>query len=137
MNYPAGFDNVIGVGSVDEDLTSSYFSQKNESVFISAPGNNIISLYKNNSTTTGLGTSLSAPIVTAVIAIIKEIRPESTLQEIKELLKNTSLDCGVEGYDINYGYGVLNLERIIEEVSDDIPDFIVSQGIINSKKRRV
>lgn len=29
----------------------------------------------------------------------------------------------------------LNLERIIEEVSDDIPDFIVSQGIINSKKR--
>jgi len=135
MNYPAGFDNVIGVGSVDEDLTSSYFSQKNESIFISAPGNNIISLYKNNSTTTGLGTSLSAPVVTAVTAIIKEIRPECSLQEIKELLKKTSTDLGNEGYDINYGYGILNLERIVEEISDDIPDFIISQGIINSKKR--
>ncbi|MBQ3022047.1 MAG: S8 family serine peptidase [Clostridia bacterium] len=135
MNYPAGFDNVIGVGSVDEDLTSSYFSQKNESVFISAPGNNIVSLFKNNSTTTGLGTSLSAPIVTAVISIIKEVRPECTLQEIKELLKNTSLDCGAKGYDTSYGYGVLNLEGIVEEISGDIPEFIVSQGIINAKKR--
>ena len=135
MNYPAGFDNVIGVGSVDEDLSSSYFSQKNESVFVSAPGDNIISLFKNNSTTTGLGTSLSAPIVTAVIAIIKEVRPECTLQEIKELLKNTSVDYGSEGYDINYGYGILNVENIVEEIGDDIPDFIISQGIINSKKR--
>lgn len=135
MNYPAGFDNVIGVGSVDEDLSPSYFSQKNDSVFISAPGNNIISLFKGNSTITGLGTSLSAPIVTAAIAIIKEVRPECTLQEIKELLKKTSTDLGNEGYDIDYGYGILNLERIVEEISDDIPDFIVSQGIINSKKR--
>jgi len=57
------------------------------------------------------------------------------LQEIKELLKKTSTDLGNEGYDINYGYGILNLERIVEEISDDIPDFIISQGIINSKKR--
>ena len=135
MNYPAGFDNVIGVGSVDEDLSSSYFSQKNKSVFVSAPGNNIISLFKNNSTATGLGTSLSAPIVTSVIAIIKEVRPECTLQEVKEWLKNTSVDYGSEGYDINYGYGVLNAENILEEISGDIPNFIISQGIINSKKR--
>lgn len=135
MNYPAGFDNVIGVGSVNEDLTASYFSQKNESVFISAPGNNIISLFKNNSTTTGLGTSLSAPIVTAVIAIIKEVRPECSLKEIKDLLKKTSVDYGVEGYDINYGYGILNADNIVDEISYDIPNFIISQGIIDSKKR--
>ncbi len=135
VNYPAGFDNVIGVGSVNEDLESSYFSQKNESVFISAPGNNIISLSKNNSTTTGMGTSLSAPIVTATVAIIKEVMPECTLQEVKELLKKTSIDSGTEGYDVNYGYGILNAENIISEISDEIPDFIISQGVLNSKKR--
>jgi len=135
MNYPAGFENVIGVGAVDEDLSTSYFSQRNESVFLSAPGNSIVSLYKNKSVTTGLGTSLSAPIVTAVTAIIKEVHPDYSLQEVKELLKKTATDRGVEGYDINYGHGVLNAENIVEELSADLPEFIISQGKINSQKR--
>lgn len=45
------------------------------------------------------------------------------------------MDYGSEGYDINYGHGVLNVENIVEEISGDIPDFIISQGIINSKIR--
>ncbi|MBR3933710.1 MAG: S8 family serine peptidase [Clostridia bacterium] len=135
VNYPAGFDNVIGVGSINEDLTSSYFSQKNESVFLSAPGDNIISLSASSSVTTGLGTSLSAPIVTAAVAIIKEVRPDYSPGQIRELLKNTCVDYGATGYDVNYGYGILNIKNILNELSDDIPDFIVSQGILDSNIR--
>lgn len=135
LYYPASFDNVIGVGSVNENLTVSSFSQKNRSVFITAPGNNIISLSNSNSVATTSGTSFATPIVTAVTAIIKEVNPDCSLQDLKELFINTSIDSGVEGYDIKYGYGLLNVENIIQEINHMIPDFIISQGIKDSEKR--
>ncbi len=133
MNYPAGFDNVIGVGSVGEDLTASYFSQKNKSVFITAPGNNIISLSGENSVATGLGTSLSTPIVASAIAIIKGLNPNYNLEDIKNILIETSVDAGTQGYDINYGYGILNLKNILNKIDEHIPKFVISQGKENSK----
>ena len=135
LNYPAAFDSVIGVGSLDEDLSVSYFSQKNESVFVTAPGNQILSLYSNGGYTTGLGTSLSAPMVTAAISLIKELKPSCSLQQIKEILQETSVDMGTSGYDVNYGYGVLNVKNIMEELDSFIPDFMISQGICDGKKR--
>ena len=36
--YPAAYDNVIGVGSVDKNEGVSSVSQHNKSVFITAPG---------------------------------------------------------------------------------------------------
>lgn len=135
VNYPAGFDNVIGVGAVNEDLTVSEFSQKNKGVFVTAPGKNIISLYEKGSIASNDGTSFSAPMVTAVTAIIKEVCPNYSIQDIKNLLVKTSTDAGSEGYDVSFGYGILNASKIIEELNENIPDIIISQGILNSKRR--
>lgn len=135
INYPAGFDNVIGVGSVDSDGRVSYFSQINQSVFVTAPGNDIVTLSMNGSVTTTAGTSLSAPIVTGAAALVKQIRPECTPEEFKKILAETSSDYGLEGYDISYGHGVLNISAILESLSDCIPKFMVSQGMINQTKR--
>ena len=135
VNYPAGFDNVIGVGAVNEDLTVTEFSQKNKGVFVTAPGKNIISLYKSGTIASSDGTSFSAPMVTAVTAVIKEVCPNYSIQDIKNLLMDTSTDAGTEGYDVKYGYGILNVSKIIEELNENIPDIIISQGILNSKRR--
>lgn len=135
MNYPAGFDNVIGVGSVNESLTVSDFSQRNNSVFVTAPGNNITSISNSGGIESSNGTSFSTPIVTAVTAIIKEICPNYSLQDIKKLLMDTSTDAGANGYDVKYGYGILNVSKIIEELNENIPEVIISQGILNSKQR--
>lgn len=135
MNYPAGFDNVIGVGAIDEDLTVSYFSQRNSSVFITAPGNNIVSLSNTDSLMTGLGTSFSTPIVTAVVAIIKEVYPDYSLKEVKELLIKTSVDSGDKGYDTSYGYGILDASAIVEDIKEQIPEFMISKGSISSQPR--
>ncbi len=135
VNYPAGFDNVIGVGSVNENLTVSDFSQKNSSVFVTAPGNNITSLSNSGAIASSNGTSFSTPVVTAVTAIIKEVCPNYSLQDIKKLLMDTSTDAGANGYDVKYGYGILNVSKIIEELNENIPEVIISQGILNSKQR--
>jgi subtilisin family serine protease len=44
MKYPAAYSSVVGVGSVGETLEVSDFSQRNTSVFVTAPGEDIVSL---------------------------------------------------------------------------------------------
>ena len=68
--YPAKYDNVIGVGATDEDNVISWFSQRNNTVDVVAPGENVKSVsiegYGKSS-----GTSFSCPHVSAVAAIAK------------------------------------------------------------------
>lgn len=135
INYPAGFDNVIGVGAINENISVSSTSQFNETVFVTAPGENILSLSNTNSVESDTGTSFATPQVTAIIALIKQLCPNYTINDIKSLLMETSDDLGVSGYDIYYGYGLINLENILADLSNYIPEFAVSQGMLDNKER--
>jgi subtilisin family serine protease len=46
LNYPGACESVIAVGSVDKNMNVSEFSNKNESVFVVAPGEKVASLRK-------------------------------------------------------------------------------------------
>lgn len=113
--YPAGYEGVIGVGSVNEQLERSYFSQTNKSVFVVAPGQELTSLSHTNSSgyVTGSGTSYAAPIVTAVATLALEYDPTLTPEEITEMLRLTATDLGEPGYDTAYGYGLVNAADLI------------------------
>ncbi|MGE4354537.1 MAG: S8 family serine peptidase, partial [Oscillospiraceae bacterium] len=101
LMYPAAYDNVIGVGSVTLTDTSSYFSQRNTSVFVVAPGEKIISMGTDfkDSYMEGSGTSFSAVHVTALAAIAKQYNRSIDCDAFKELLKDSTVDLGTEGYD--------------------------------------
>jgi len=123
MYYPAGYDNAIGVGSVDKSYEKSWFSQNNQSVFVTAPGEDLESLsiegYPDNS-----GTSFSAPHVTALAAVTKCIDKGITTSEFKELLSVTSKDLGDVGYDNVFGYGLVNFESLILKMLENTKVFI-------------
>lgn len=111
LYYPAACDNVIGVGSISKTGTISSFSLRNPSVYVTAPGSDIISL--SNTTNSGIvtgknGTSFSAPFVTALAALAKEYDASIDLPGLQALLAGTSTDYGDKGYDTYYGYGVIN-----------------------------
>ncbi len=118
LSYPAACDHVIGVGSVDSSLTVSSFSQRNSSVFVSAPGELLSSLWCGASNSYNLaktdgsssGTSYAAPCVAAMAVMAKNVWPEITTEDFKTLLKETVTDKGVAGYDTSYGYGVVDVE---------------------------
>ncbi len=55
-------------------------------VHLAAPGTAIVSTYPNNEYVLMSGTSMAAPYVTGVAALIKSIRPDLTAQEIKALI---------------------------------------------------
>ena len=115
LSYPAAYDCVIGVGSVDQNGLVTSFSEKNQSVFVVAPGVSIVSLDNKSNTTynKGDGTSYSTPFVSVAAAFLKQYAPSATISDFKTLLQSSSIDGGTEGYDTSYGYGKLNIENFM------------------------
>lgn len=109
--YPAAYDSVVGVGAYDENGVVCDFSQKNDSVFVTAPGDGIYSTYigRPDAYAVAGGTSFAAPHVAAMAAAAKALFPELTTDEFKTLLMATSTDAGASGYDTAYGYGRINM----------------------------
>lgn len=140
LMYPAAFDNVIGVGATNKDgnvwvnIDPKGGSQKNESVFITAPGAKVCSTWSYDAPIKGengesfytgfitdvTGTSLSAPLVTGAVALLKQANPDLTPAEIMSILAESATDDAKgDGYDTAYGYGILNVAAALDLVLDE------------------
>ena len=117
INAPACFDNVVGVGSLTSSGVRASTSNYNYTVDVTAPGVDVFSSTLNNSYTTGSGTSYAAPHVAAAAAIAKSIDPYITPAEFNLVLEACSDDLGDTGYDVEYGWGCLNIQKIIDFMS--------------------
>ena len=116
--YPAAYENVIGVGAHDQNGNICTFSHINTSVFVTAPGDNIYSLDAKNSIgyNAGSGTSFASAHVAAMAVIAKSYDKNITVEEFKALLANSAVDAGVPGYDTTYGYGMVSIPGMIQEL---------------------
>ena len=127
--FPANDPNVITVSAVDEKGEPAVFSNFGNKVDVAAPGVNINSTMPSNATSDnnyGLmsGTSMSAPFVSAAVAMMKTIYPTLTVAEIKEKLIDSSVTP--QGWSGLYGKGIINFENIIK--NDRIPYPIINLG---------
>lgn len=115
LSYPAAYPNVVGVGSVDSSGNISSFSQRNTSVYIVAPGSDIVSTGFSSDTSyvMGRGTSFSTPHAAAAAAVLKEYQPQADTDDFMEILKESSTDLGTTGYDTTFGYGSLNFTAMV------------------------
>ena len=91
--YPATYDcaNIVSVASTTSSGAISSFSNRGiASVDIAAPGSSITSTYPQAKAASGYltqsGTSMAAPMVTAVAALLHENRPEWGFADIKKTL---------------------------------------------------
>jgi len=74
--YPAGYNNVIGVGSTtNSDVKSSFTNFGTNSVFVAAPGEGVITTYPGGNYAAAWGTSFSAPLVAGEAALVLQARP--------------------------------------------------------------
>ena len=108
--YPASYEEVVSVGAVDAQGTVRANSQKNDQVFVTAPGEGIAVLDLSLSGRCKLanGTSYTSPVVAAMAAAAKQYDREMTTERFQELLKVSSTDAGAEGYDTSYGWGIVH-----------------------------
>lgn len=128
--FPACFDNVIAVASVDHNDKKSDFSNFGTKIDISAPGGdskdsskdksycNILSLVPEGIVfVDGMvgkkyyrdrGTSMACPYVSGATALMLSYIPALTNEEVKSALVASATDVERKGFDIYTGYGRLN-----------------------------
>jgi len=108
--YPAKYDTVIAVGAVDLNDNLASFSSYGFEQELVAPGVDVNSTYLENSYRLSSGTSMAAPHVAGVAALIKAFNNSLTNEQIRAKLRNDALDLGAAGKDDLYGYGLVQID---------------------------
>lgn len=121
VSYPAGLPHVLSVAAVDRAGQPSYFSTANAAVDVAAPGSEIpvaIPLrFDDDGVRDGVtvadGTSFAAPIAAGAAAWILSARPGLSGARAGDLLRRTAVDVAEAGYDVDTGFGVIDLEAAL------------------------
>jgi serine protease len=111
IEYPAGYDEVISVGAIDSDGKIASFSTHNTQVDVSAPGVDVLSLVHTCSTCYARfsGTSMAAPHVSGVFALLMSKYPSKSISQIREALEESAVDNGACGVDRMFGHGFVDV----------------------------
>jgi subtilisin len=115
--YPAGFNSVIAVGAVDDDLDIAYFSNRGNELV--APGVDILSLKKgtNDGYISYSGTSMAAPHVAGVAALCFAELGKKDPYKVRSILDKNAADLGDED---TYGYGLVDADASVNKCSVEV-----------------
>ncbi len=128
--YPARDPNVITVSALGPNDELAHYSSYGHSVDVAAPGGNpsggsstcttqncIYSTLPNGRYGSLAGTSMSAPHVTGLVALILSVNPNLSPQQVQSILQDTADDLGTPGRDDKFGYGRINAQAALEKAA--------------------
>lgn len=133
IQYPAAYDEVIAVGSVSKDGDISKNSADDERVELAAPGEAVKSACFLDGTLQVSGTSVAAPHVTGVAAVLWAKDKSKSKEFIRDLLKETSkkLEDGSGLIDLQYA------QNKYDEFSKNYQEGIDNSDIIEKNPEKV
>lgn len=121
--YPAGYDldNIISVGAEDKDGNLAWFSNYGKiGVDLVAPGEKILSTVRNGGYQQFSGTSMAAPHVSGVAALLLSNHPEFSFYELKtEIMETALFSPAFQG--ITRTSGTLSAYRALSGIRDTTP----------------
>jgi subtilisin len=88
--YPARYPGVIAVTATTKQDTLAEFSSRGPEVTVAAPGENILSTYPGGRYQVMSGTSMAAPHVSGVLALIFAANPKLKATEARAILEKTA-----------------------------------------------
>lgn len=137
---PAACPGVIGVGAINSLGERAYYSNFGTSVLVMAPGGDLTLDVDRNTEPEGIfstglhisgesiyqylqGTSMAAPHVSGIYALMKSVRPTLTARNFADYLEAGELtdDTGARGRDDD-GFGYINAAKAVFAAGGSIPD---------------
>ncbi|MEW6684458.1 MAG: S8 family peptidase [Nitrospirota bacterium] len=121
VETPASCQGVITVGAVDPLGEKASYSGSQPYVFIAAPGGEMVDAIHAGTLSTWpvsnpgetaykfeQGTSMAAPHIAGVVALMLSVNPSLTPSEVETILSSTADDLGAAGRDADFGWGLVN-----------------------------
>ncbi|HVH88378.1 MAG TPA: S8 family serine peptidase [Terriglobales bacterium] len=120
--YPSGLPNVIDVASTSNTNTPSSFSNYGTPpVWISAPGEAVMTTYPFGTYAVGWGTSFSAPFVSGTVALMASVNLRSSYL-LTQTTAAAALSHAQRIPESQYGFGVLDTYRAVQAWKRSLPN---------------
>jgi subtilase family protein len=117
LEFPASLPHVLTVAAVGPDLESSFFSNENAAIDLSAFGEGIMTAVPPALDADGVadgyerqhGTSFAAPMVAAAVAWVRAARPQLSADQVAQAVRLSATDIGRTGWERATGFGLLTV----------------------------
>lgn len=130
LAFPAAYEGVVSVGAVEAAGDHLDFSNSGTGLSITAPGLQVNAAWGDGQLTGFSGTSASAPFVSGAIAATMSENPSLSAQQAADLVVSLASDAGLPGADVDFGTGILDVGRVMENGTPGIFDAAVTGQVL-------
>jgi serine protease len=135
VEYPAAYDRVLAVGSVEFQQQRAQYSNYGPQVSVVAPGGDTHADINGDGYPDGVlqqtftpgdystfqlkymeGTSMAAPHVAGVAALLFAFNPGASADQVRQAIESTAMDLGAPGRDDDYGYGLVQAAAALQSL---------------------
>lgn len=134
LSYPAQYEGVLAVAAIDASAQHLPFSNTGSQTAIATPGYKVTALWTNNVLVNFTGTSASVPFVSGAIAMLLSRNPQMSPIDAVNLICRYADDIEEPGRDAATGFGVMNLQRVIDKNIKGLVDVAVGIPFIRAPK---
>lgn len=106
VKYPAAFPTVISVGGVDPNMRVNARSNRGNELSLVAPWS-VYTTKLGGGYATNQGTSMAAPQVAGIAALVWAKQPGLRAHEVRNILVASAKDLGPKGWDSATGFGLV------------------------------
>jgi hypothetical protein len=113
QSFPANCYYVLGVAATTSGDTRASFSNYGAHVAVAAPGSDIYSTAMGGGYGARSGTSMAAPLVAGLAALVRARYPDYTATEVVSAILDNAVDLGAASWDPYYGCGRIDAARAL------------------------
>ena len=126
LPFPARYEGVIAVTAVDAVGTRADFANRGSEMDLAAPGIGVNAAWSDDRYIRFSGTSAATPLVAGAMTFILSEDPRMLGADALGILVSNADDTGSPGWDMESGYGIVSLQRVLQRNQRGIYDAAIS-----------